>query len=139
MWKNKSNQIKSRKDQKRRDTRHAQTKDKIGVPTPEAKPATIFKPRTLLHYATINEFCQWQKRFKAYYKQSNVEEENPDLHCAFHNTCIDDNLADVIERETASKDARVYNNKSQTPFMKILEKYFDNNQLDESVKKGELV
>ena len=31
-----------------------------------AKNAAIFKPRTLLHNGTINEFRQWQKCFQAY-------------------------------------------------------------------------
>ena len=86
----------------------------------------LFKPRTFLYDSTINKFCQWQKRFKAYYNQSNVEDQDPDLHRAFVNTYIDDNLADIIERETAGKEAMVYDSRYQSLFMKILEKYFSN-------------
>ena len=62
-----------------------------------AKNAAIFKPRTLLHDASVNEFRPWQNRFQAYYDKSNVSDKGPALHPAFILTCIDDTLADIID------------------------------------------
>ena len=69
-----------------------------------ANNAAIFKPRTLQHEASINEFLQWQGRFRAYYDQSNMAEQGPTLHRAFLLTCIDDNLAGIIQTRLKHSD-----------------------------------
>ena len=91
-----------------------------------AKNAAIFKPQTLLYDASVNGFRQWQNRFKAYYDQSNVSDQGPALHHTFILTCIDDNLADVIETETTGKDTLVYKSNCVMSYTQILEEYLDN-------------
>ena len=65
-----------------------------------AKDATMFKPS--------NEFRQWQKHFMACYTQSKMGEEDANLQRSFHDTCIDDNLINIIVREVANKNPKVY-------------------------------
>ena len=122
------------KHQTSKKKRFKETPQKMQVPNPNstsratepAKNVAIFKPWTLLHDTTINEFCQGQKHFQAYYKQSNMEDDDPNLQRSFLNTCIDDPLADIIGREAAHKQPRLYSDGPTASLMKIREKYFDN-------------
>lgn len=89
---------------------------KIAEPT---KSAAIFKPQTLQHDASVNEFRQLQNKFQAYYDQSNVDDKGPALHRAFLLTCMDHILADVI-------NAFIFRDTNVTLYTQILEEYFDN-------------
>ena len=46
------------------------------------------------------EFKQWQKLFFAHYEQSKIATGNVNLQRLFHDTCIDDNVTRIIDRET---------------------------------------
>ena len=85
----------------------------------------MFKPRTLLHDATLNEFRQWQKCFVEYYQQSNMEEEDANLQRSFINTYLNDDLTNIIDREAANKNPKIYTASPAVSLMGILERHFD--------------
>ena len=45
--------------------------------------AAMFKPCTLLHNSSINEFRQWEKRFGAYYQQYHIHANNLTMQRSF--------------------------------------------------------
>ena len=77
----------------------------------------------LQHEVSIIEFCQWKNRFRAYYNQSNVAEQGHTLHHAF--TCIDDNLADIIQTRLQDNDTFIYKGTHTNSIMQVQETYFD--------------
>ena len=56
----------------------------------------MFKPRTLLHNGSINEFHHWQKHFGANFQQNNIAKNNFPMQRSFLITCLDDKLAAVL-------------------------------------------
>ena len=85
----------------------------------------MFKLRTLLKDATITEFKQWQKCFKAYFKQSKMATGNAILQRSFLDTCIVDDLARIIDKETESTNPITYSGGAHASTMGILDKHFD--------------
>lgn len=95
---------------------------------PEPKNALVYKPKSLLHDASMTEYRQWQNRFRAYYTQSNIKEQPPHIHRAFVMTCIDDNLAELIELHLPQGTAAfIYDDTGdQQTIIHILDTYFEN-------------
>ena len=94
--------------------RYLAESEQIGVrqeqATEPAKNAANFKPRTLQREATINEFRHWQNRFRGYFTESKATDQVAYLHRAFQLTCINDNLADVLQ--TLTKGCLLYTSPS---------------------------
>ena len=82
--------------------------------------AAIFKPQTLLHNGSINEFRQWQERFGAYFQQNHIDKNNLLVQRSFLITCIDDELAAVIHSKHPVRDVKIYHGHMDT-----LKKHFE--------------
>ena len=84
--------------------------------------AALFKPCMLLKDATITEFKQWQQCYRAYFEQSKMATGNANLQRSSLDTCIDDNLVAIVERESDSKNPMTY---SIGDRLSTMEKHFD--------------
>ena len=71
--------------------------------------AAMFKPRTLLHNSSINEFHQWEKHFGAYYQQNHIQVDNLTMQWSFLIMCIDNELAAIIHSKHPIEDVQIYN------------------------------
>ena len=107
-----------------KETDNPINQDKIPAIEP-TKNAALFKPRTLLHEATMSEFLQWQHKFRAYYTQSKVDLQPAHIHKAFLMTCIDDHLSEFVELQI-NKDTFIYPHGDGFCYMATLEQFFRN-------------
>lgn len=90
------------------------------------KNAIIYKPRTLLHDATISEYNQWKERFRSYYTQNRIANQAPTTQKSFLITCLDDQLVEVIGIN-ADPQATIFTATfGQQTLIQVLDTHFNN-------------
>ena len=69
---------------------------------------------------------EWKyNSFKAYFEQSKLATGNANQQWSFLDTCIDDKLAAIVDRELYHKYPMTYSVGNRPSTMGILEKHFD--------------